>query len=100
MSTNIAITPGQSPLDIVHLYITARVKDRHETPLVATAHIVQVMTDDQARKVYDLLMDRPLTIGDADLAQLVAQRLGIELEWWHCDLVPGATWEKGRKQVE
>jgi len=56
--------------------------------------------DDGQRAILHYINLSGADLREADLAQLVAQRLGIELEWWHCDLVPGATWEKGRKQVE
>jgi len=90
---------SDTPLSITQKYIAARVADRHETQLVATAHVVQSMTDAQARKVHAMLVDRPLMVADADLAQLVAQRIGVALDWWHLDLVPGAEWQCGRKQI-
>lgn len=94
------IQPDDDPLTITRKRIYARRRDHHETMLMATAQVVNLMSERQARIVYDALVGRPLTVSDADLAQLVAQRLGIEPAWQHCDLVPGATWQPERKAVK
>jgi len=86
------------PLDIVIDRIRQRVDDkRHpEDRLTATFHVVSLMTDRQARLIYDALADKTLTVHDADLAQLVAQKLNIEIAWRHIDLTVGAEWQEGR----
>jgi len=86
------------PLDIVTERIRALVDDQRspEDWLAATFQVVELMTERQARIVYDALIDRPLAVHDADLLQRVAQKLGIELHWQHIDLAPFSQWEEGR----
>lgn len=89
-------TQTASPLDVVTDRIRERVQKRGEDWLVATHHVVSIATDRQARLVYDALAGKLLTIHEADLAQIVAQRLGIAITWRHIDLAPGSQWEEGR----
>jgi len=87
------------PLALVRERITARVAKRREDPLVATAHVVEALTDRQARIVYEQLVNRPLLADDADLLQLCAQRIGEPVRWMHVELRPDATWQPGRKDT-
>ena len=83
-------------LALVRERITARVARRREDPLVATAHVVEALTDRQARIVYEQLVNRPLLADDADLLQLCAQRIGEPVRWMHVSLTLGAEWQPGR----
>jgi len=84
------------PLTLIRERITARVARRREDPLVATAHVVEALTERQARIVYERLLGRPLLADDADLLQLCAQRIGEPVRWMHVSLTPGAEWQPGR----
>lgn len=87
-----------SPLDIVTNKIRERVEDKKcpEDWLTATFRVVEIMSERQARLIYDALAGKLLTVHDADLAQLIAQRLGIAITWRHIDLAPGSQWQEGR----
>ncbi len=87
------------PLALIRERIAARVAKRRETPLLATAHVVEALTDRQARIVYESLVNRPLLADDADLLQLCAQRIGEPVRWMHVELKPGAEWQPGRKEI-
>jgi len=79
--------------------IRDRIAKRREDPLVATAHVVEALTDRQARIVVERLLGRPLLADDADLLQLCAQRIGEPVRWMHVELKPGAEWQPGRKET-
>lgn len=89
---------ASDPLDIVTERIRARVDDKRRPVdwLAATFNVVELMTERQARIVYDALIGKPLAVHDADLLQMVAQKLGIELHWQHIDLAPFSQWDEGR----
>jgi len=84
------------PLTLIRERIAARVAKRHEDPLVAAAHVVEALTDRQARIVCERLLGRPLVGDDADLLQLCAQRIGEPVRWMHVSLTAGAQWQPGR----
>lgn len=87
------------PLDIVIDRIRALVDERRPVDwLTATFQVVEIMTERQARIIYDALVGRSLAVHDADLLQMVAQKLGIELHWRHMDLAPGSQWQEGREK--
>ena len=89
---------ASDPLDIVTERIRALVDDKRRPVdwLAATFQVVEIMTERQARIVYDALVNKPLAVHDADLLQMVAQRLGITITWQHIDLAPFSQWEEGR----
>jgi predicted nucleic acid-binding protein len=87
------------PLTLIRDRIAARIAKRREDPLVATAHVVEALTDRQARIVCERLLGRPLLADDADLLQLCAQRIGEPVRWMHVELKPGAPWLPGRKDT-
>lgn len=86
------MTPAKALADI-----RDRVEGKQrEDWLTATFHVVARMTDRQARLVLDELRRRPgLSVHEADLAQLAAQRLGVAIQWRHIKLT-GDTWKEGR----
>lgn len=86
-----------SPVDITTDRIRARVEGKQrEDWLTATFAVVSAMTDRQARIVLDELRQRAgLSVHEADLAQMAAQRLGETLQWRHIALA-GDTWQPGR----
>lgn len=87
-----------SPVDITTARIRARVEGKQrEDWLTATFAVVSLMDDRQARLVLDELRGRPgLSVHEADLAQLAAQRLGESLQWRHIALGSEAEWRPGR----
>lgn len=87
-----------TPLDIVRDAIRKRTDAKNGEPwLAATFHVVEQMSDRQARIILDALVARPLSIHDADLAQFVVDklRLGHSYTWQHIPLT-GDAWQPGR----
>lgn len=67
--------------------------------LEAAFLVSEGMPDDDAKEAFkQLLQQRFLVRPDADLAQMLAARLGVEVQWSHMPLVPGAEWQEGRGQ--
>lgn len=67
------------------------------TWLAATFTVIEAMDDATARAVLGRLMaQRFLAIYDADMAQLLAQRLGVEVQWSHATFMGDGEWIEGR----
>lgn len=65
--------------------------------LEATFLVVDGMTNEVAAVVLDQLMaQRFLAIYDADLAQMLAQKLGRPVQWAHARLNGDGEWIEGR----
>ncbi len=88
--------PAVDPLDITLDAIRSRVDKKHEDWLTATYNVVAIMSERQAHIIYDALAGKLLTVRDADLLQLTAQKLGIAITWQHIDLAPDSQWQEGR----
>lgn len=67
--------------------------------LEATFAVVEGMSTEVATQVLDqLLRQRFLAIYDADMAQMLAQKLGREVQWSHArfPITEDRDWEEGR----
>jgi hypothetical protein len=64
--------------------------------LEATFAVVEAMTTEKATATLaQLIQRRYLAIYDADLAQMLAQKLGVEVQWRHARF-NGDGWNEGR----
>lgn len=89
--------PLTATTEQIHELMTRRFR-----PLPALAAIFEVteaMDTGTATTVFTQLvarryLDREL----ADLAQMLATKLGVEVQWSHMQLTPGAEWQEGRGQ--
>lgn len=67
------------------------------SPLAAIFQVTEAMSDEDAKSVLQRLMaQRFLSQMDADLAQFLAQRLGIEVKWSHTAINGDGEWIEGR----
>lgn len=65
--------------------------------LEATFAVVEAMSEAEAKTVLQQLMtQRFLAVYDADLAQMLAQRLGVPVQWSHAMLSGDGEWIEGR----
>jgi hypothetical protein len=91
-----------TPLTIVRDAIRKRVEGKSGEPwLQATYHVVEQMSDRQARIILDALVARPLSLHDADLAEFITAKLGVThaYTWQHIPLtgsLTGDAWQPGR----
>lgn len=74
---------------------------RRQNPLVATFLVVEAMDEATAKEVFTQLMHRQfLDCASADLAQMLAAKLGVAVQWTHKplgDFVSGdGEWAEGR----
>lgn len=74
-------------------------KVRPLTELEATFGVSESMSEEDAIVLLQqLLRQRFLCRSEADLAQFLATKLSIEIEWSHMELVPSGEWLEGRGQ--
>lgn len=72
-------------------------KVRPLSTLEAAFHVTEAMSEADARNVLQqLIAQRYLCQLDGDIAQLIAQRLGVQVQWSHLPLSPSAEWKEGR----
>ncbi|MCC6457841.1 MAG: hypothetical protein IT328_22990 [Caldilineaceae bacterium] len=81
---------------------TERIRDltrKGRSPLEATFTVSELMSDSDAAMVLDrLIAQRFLARPDADLAQMLATRLGREVRWQHAHFNDSDGWHEGRGQ--
>lgn len=79
---------------------TERIRDhirKGRSPLEATFTVSEQMTDSDAAAVLDRLMAQQfLACPDADLAQMLATRLGRGVRWQHAHFNDSDGWHEGR----
>jgi len=73
-------------------------KVRPLSTLEAAYHVTEAMSEDDARSVLQRLMgQRYLCQLDGDIAQMLATRLGVQVQWTHARLTLGELeWKEGR----
>lgn len=75
---------------------------RKTAPLSSLAAIFQVTeamsTEDAKAVLTQLIRQRFLSLWDADMAQMLAQRLGVEVKWSHATFKGDGEWIEGRGQ--
>lgn len=65
--------------------------------LEATFTVAEGLSDEVAGEVLQqLLRQRFLAVYDADMAQMLATRLGTEVKWSHAELNGDGIWKEGR----
>lgn len=72
--------------------------DKHKKSwLEATYFVSESLSEEDAKQVLIALIHRQfLSIGDADLAQMIAARLNVPLQWSHARLNGDGEWVEGR----
>lgn len=97
MTTAPLTDPLAAATAAIHELVTRR--SRPLSALEAAFRVTEAMSEADARAVlYRLIAQRYLFQTDADVAQLLARRLGVEVQWSHMPLVPSAEWQEGRGQ--
>lgn len=72
-------------------------KVRPLSSLEAVFQVTEAMSEaDATEALQRLLAQRYLACDDADLAQMLAAKLGVPVQWSHMPLVPGGEWVEGR----
>lgn len=67
------------------------------SPLAAIFQVTEAMSTEDATQVLDrLIAQRFLSVWDADMAQMLATRLGVEVHWSHATFVGDGEWMEGR----
>jgi hypothetical protein len=67
-------------------------------PLIAAFTVTEAMDTETAKQVLQqLLAQKYLAEPDANLAQLLSQKLGIALQWRHVELMGDGGWREGRE---
>lgn len=67
--------------------------------LEACFEVTEAMdTETATEALQQLIARRYLDRESADIAQMLATRLGIPVQWSHMPLIPGAEWKEGRGQ--
>lgn len=65
--------------------------------LEAAFAVTEAMSEADARAtLQQLIAQRYLCQLDGDIAQLLATRLGVQVQWSHMPLIPSAEWREGR----
>ena len=92
MTTN----PYAAATAAIHELVTRKV--RPLTTLEAVFVVTEAMSEEDAKSVlHRLIAQRYLCQLDADLAQFLAQRLGVQVQWSHARLTVGELdWKEGR----
>lgn len=68
--------------------------------LQATFMVVEVMSTEDAKQVLaQLLRQRYLAQTDADMAQMLAARLGVGVQWSHATFKGDGEWVEGRGNI-
>lgn len=68
--------------------------------LAATFQVTEAMSSEDATQVLDrLIAQRFLSVWDADMAQMLAQRLGVEVRWSHARFNGDGEWVEGRGNI-
>lgn len=89
--------PYTAAIATIHELVTRKV--RPLSTLEAVFHVTEAMSETDARATLQRLMtQRYLCQLDGDIAQMLATRLGIQVQWSHMPLTPGAEWREGRGQ--
>jgi len=87
--------PYAVAVNTINELITRKV--RPLSSLEATFHAIEAMSEVDARATLHRLIERRyLCQLDADIAQFLAQRLGVQVQWSHMPLIPSAEWREGR----
>lgn len=72
-------------------------KARPLSSLEATFEVTESMSEEDAAQVLDrLIAQRYLDTVNADMAQMLAQRLGLEVRWSHATFAGDGEWIEGR----
>ena len=87
--------PLAAATDAIRAMIRRKANPR--STLEATFFVTSSMSDQDALRVLQrLIAQRYLCQLEGDIAQLLAQRLGVEVQWSHMPLLPGGGWMEGR----
>lgn len=88
--------PYAVAVNTINELITRKV--RPLSSLEATFHAIEAMSEDDARAtLHKLIAQRYLCQVDGDIAQLLATRLGVAVQWSHARLALGdLEWKDGR----
>ena len=92
MTTN----PYTAAVNTITELVTRKV--RPLSTLEAAFHVTEAMSEADARNVLQqLIAQRYLSQVDGDIAQLLAARLGVQVQWAHAMLTSGGLeWKEGR----
>lgn len=87
--------PYAAAVNTINELVTRKV--RPLSTLEAAYHVTEAMSEADARSVLQrLIAQRYLSQVDGDIAQLLATRLGVQVQWSHLPLSPSAEWREGR----